>query len=244
MAQLVRANKALYDVTTAYGVPPISGKDSMKNDSVRGERKISIPPTVLFSAVGKMDDVRQAVTMYFKRPGDLIYVIGLTRDELGASEYYRLLAREQGNPGHFGGRVPSVDTLTAMGIYRAMNEASGSGLLRSSHTPTLGGLAVGLALAALGGELGTEIDLGQVPAEAGADLDALLFSESHSRFIISCSPDKAEVIEEIFTSLPCGRVGRVTAEPRLRISDGKGETAIDARLAALRSAFKDTLYGI
>ncbi|MBM3791886.1 MAG: phosphoribosylformylglycinamidine synthase, partial [Acidobacteria bacterium] len=216
MAQLVRANKALYDVTTAYGVPPISGKDSMKNDSVRGERKISIPPTVLFSAVGKMDDVRQAVTMYFKRPGDLIYVIGLTRDELGASEYYRLLAREQGNPGHFGGRVPSVDTLTAMGIYRAMNEASGSGLLRSSHTPTLGGLAVGLALAALGGELGTEIDLGQVPAEAGADLDALLFSESHSRFIISCSPDKAEVIEEIFTSLPCGRVGRVTAEPRLR----------------------------
>ena len=70
MAQLVRANKALYDVTTAFQVPAISGKDSMKNDSVRGGRKISIPPTVLFSTIGKIDDVRRAVTMYFKNAGD------------------------------------------------------------------------------------------------------------------------------------------------------------------------------
>jgi len=244
LAQLVRANKALYDVAVAYGVPPISGKDSMKNDSVRGGRKISIPPTVLFSAVGKMADIRQAVTMYFKRPGDLIYVVGLTGDELGASEYYRLLAREQGTPGHYGGRVPAVDTARALAIYRAMNRASGSGMLRSSHTPTLGGLAVGFALAALGGELGAVIDLGRVPAEDEADLDALLFSESHSRFILSCSPDRAEELERNFAGLPCGRVGRVTAEPRLHIRDGRGRTAVDARLASLRSAFKDTLYGI
>ena len=98
MAQLVRANKALYDVCTAFKVPPISGKDSMKNDSVRGGRKISIPPTVLFSTIAKMDDVRRAVTMNFKKAGDLIYVIGLTKNELGASEYFRMLAEEQGAP--------------------------------------------------------------------------------------------------------------------------------------------------
>lgn len=54
MAQLVRANQALFDVTTAYGVPCVSGKDSMKNDSVRGGRRISIPPTVLFSVIGRI----------------------------------------------------------------------------------------------------------------------------------------------------------------------------------------------
>ena len=70
LAQLVRANQALYDYTTAFGVPCISGKDSMKNDYSIGDTKISIPPTLLFSTIGKMDDVRKAVTMDAKKAGD------------------------------------------------------------------------------------------------------------------------------------------------------------------------------
>ncbi len=244
MAQLVRAAKALYHVTTAYKVPLISGKDSMKNDSVRGGRKISIPPTLLFSAIGRMDDVRRAVTMYFKKPGDFIYVVGRTRNELGGSEYHRLLAQLQGNRGHYGGAVPEVDTGLALAIYGAMSRAHAAGLLRSSHSPTLGGLAVAFALAAVGGDLGAEIELGAIPGGEALDDDALLFSESHSRFVVTCAPADAPALEEIFREVPCARVGTVIAERRLRIAGRAGKYLVAAGLDDLRRAFKSTLHGI
>ncbi|HEX9157850.1 MAG TPA: AIR synthase related protein, partial [Syntrophales bacterium] len=87
LAQLVRANLALYDYTRIYGVPCISGKDSMKNDYQIGDTKISIPPTLLFSVIGRIEDVRKAVTMDAKRAGDLVYVLGETKRELGGSEW-------------------------------------------------------------------------------------------------------------------------------------------------------------
>ena len=132
MAQLVRSNKALYDLTTAYKTPAVSGKDSCKNDSTRGGKKISIPPTLLVSSIGQIDDVKKAVTMPLKDAGDLIYVIGETKDELGASAYYRLLAEEQGTPMNYGGTVPAVDAEKALKIYAAMNKATDAGLLKSA----------------------------------------------------------------------------------------------------------------
>lgn len=246
LAQLVRANQALYELTTAYGVPLISGKDSMKNDSVRGGKKISIAPTLLFTAIGKLEDVKRAVTLYFKEPGDVVYVVGLTRDELGASEYYRMLDQERGE-GRIGGRVPQVDTSLALQLYRAMEEAHRAGILKSSHTPALGGLAVGLALCALGGRLGAEIELDDVPREDGISEAALLFGESNSRFIITCAPADAMRLEEIFRGLPLGRVGVVAGpasdEARLRIRIGQ-RVLVDEALSGLRRSFKKTLAGI
>ena len=99
LAQLVRANKALLDICVAYGIPLISGKDSMKNDYRIGDVTIAIPPTLLFSLVAKVPDVRRAVTMDFKESGNLIYMIGITLPELGASEYALM-------KGMAGGTVP------------------------------------------------------------------------------------------------------------------------------------------
>ena len=243
LAQLVRANQALYDVCTAYGVPPISGKDSMKNDSVRGGRKISIPPTVLFSTIAKLDDVRRAVTMPFKQSGDAIYVIGLTRNELGASEFHRWLAAGQGTPHAYGGQAPGLDTALALALYRAMGAATQAGLLHSSHTPTLGGLAVAFALAALGGDLGADLRLDAVPGADDPGDDALLFAESNSRFVVTCAPDQTAALEAIFRGLPCARVGAVTTARTLRISSGD-RLLVDAELDILRKAFKKTLDGI
>jgi len=247
LAQLVRANRALYDVTTAYGVPCISGKDSMKNDSVRGGRKISIPPTLLFTAVGRLPDVRHAVTLGFKEPGDLVYVVGLTRDELGASEYHRMLAQQRGDSA-VGGRVPQVDTAAAVRLYQAVERASRSGLLKSAHTPVLGGLAVGLSFSALAGDLGAEVDLGSVPQEGGLDDGALLFSESNSRFILTCSPKRAGELEEMLAGIPAARVGQVTAPgadgARLRIRGLTGRMVVDEPLEELRRSFKRTLERI
>ena len=117
MAQLVRSNQALYDVCMAYNLPLISGKDSMKNDFYDGTVKISIPPTLLFSVIGKIDDARKAVTMDVKRPGDLVYLLGPTADELGGSEYLAL-------NGAIGNNVPRVDAAAAYQRYRAYH-ASG-----------------------------------------------------------------------------------------------------------------------
>ena len=243
MAQLVRANQALFDVCTAYLVPPISGKDSMKNDSVRGGRKISIPPTVLFSTIAKMDDVRKAVTMSFKQAGDLIYVIGLTDDELGASEFHRWLATEQGTPANYGGTVPGLDVLRALATYRTMHSVIEAGLLHSSHTPTLGGLAVAFALAALGGDLGADITLDAAPHSGTLSDDALLFAESNSRFVVTCAPEQAAAFGEKFRGLPCARVGTVTAARTLHIRTAARQL-VAADLDALRKAFKKTLAGI
>lgn len=242
LAQLVRANRALYDVTTAYGVPCISGKDSMKNDSVRGGKKISIPPTLLFSTIGVLDDVRRAVTPDFKQAGDFIYAIGLTRDELGASEYHRWLAARQGRAGACGGTPPALDADLAGRLYRAMGEATRAGRLRSSHTPTLGGLAVALALAAMGGDLGADADLAAAPGARELDDDALLFSESNSRFVVTCAPDRAAELESRFAGLPCARIGTVIAEPRVQLRIG-GRRKADVSVEKIRGAFKETLDG-
>ncbi len=241
MAQLVRANQALYDVCVAYGVPLISGKDSMKNDSVRGGRKISIPPTLLFSTIGKIDDVRQAVTMPFKQAGDAIYVVGLTKDELGASEYHRQRALAMKKPERMGGTVPGLDVEAAKSLYHAMNEAQVRGLVRSCHTPTLGGLAVAFALASLGGGLGARVELANVP-ESGAGLDALLFAESNSRFVVSCAPERAAELEAVFRGLPCSRVGEVTPDPELHITLAN-RTVVKAKLDRMRKEFKRGVRG-
>ncbi len=243
LAQLVRANQALYDVCTAYRVPPISGKDSMKNDSVRGGRKISIPPTVLFSTIAKLDDVRRAVTMPCKQPGDALYVLGLTRNELGGSEFHRWLAAAQGTPAHTGGQVPGLDTARALALYTAMGAATRAGLLHSAHTPTLGGLAVAFALSALGGDLGAEINLDAVPCADNPGVDALLFAESNSRFVVTCAPEQTAALESVFRGLPCARVGTVTAARTLRIA-AAARTLVAADLDALRKAFQKTLHGL
>jgi len=243
LAQLVRANQALFEVTTALGVPCISGKDSMKNDSIRGGRKISIPPTVLFSVLGRIADVRNAVSLYFKRPGDAIYAVGVTREELGATEYARLLARRAGTPGQIGGEVPRLEMARAQAAYRGVNQAMDARLLRSAHAPGLGGIAVGLALCALGGDLGAQIDLSALPQAAGLTDDGALFSESCGRFLLSCAPSDTPALEDRLSGADFERIGSVTESRDLVVRRGR-RTLIHAPLDRLRKAFKEPLDGV
>lgn len=239
MAQLVRANKALYDFTTLYKVPAVSGKDSCKNDSTRGGRKISIPPTLLISSIGQIDDVKKAVTMPFKEAGDVIYVVGETRAELGASAYYRMLAAGQGTPENYGGAVPVVDGQAALKIYAAMNKATDAGLLKSATTPSKGGLAVAFALACIGGRIGADIDLANIPHSGELGADGRLFSESNSRFIVTVAPDRTAELEALFDGLPLARVGVVSRGGALRIAG-----LVDVGIDALAMPFKATLHGV
>ena len=211
LAQLVRANKALFDTTKAFKVPCISGKDSMKNDSTRGGVKISIPPTLLFSTIGKMEDVSKAVTLDVKQPGDLVYVLGQTKKELGGSEYYAML-------GYIGNAVPRVDALEAVELYEALSVAIDREVCHSVHTPALGGLGIGFAKMAIGGRLGVKIDLAPIKCSQKMEVRELLFSESNSRFIVTVPEASHTEFQQVMGNQDWACVGKVVREPYLSIN--------------------------
>ncbi len=247
MAQLVRACRGLYDLTRAYGTPLVSGKDSMKNDSIMGGVKISVPPTLLVSALGQIDDVTKAVTLDLKSPGDLVYLLGPTRDETGGSEYFRWLgardglAASDGGPAPYvGNKVPRVDPVPTMACYRALAAATAGGLVRSAATPGKGGLALALARAAMAGRLGMEVDLDRAPDLEALPPEIALFSESNGRIVATVAPGDAPAFEALLSGSACRRIGVVTAEPRLRATL-RGRIRVDVAVSDMTSAFQGTL---
>ncbi len=206
LAQLVRSNQALYDYTKAFAVPCISGKDSMKNDSLKGGIKISVPPTLLFSTIARMPEISKAVTLAAKFAGDLVYVIGFTKPELGGSEYLFM-------KGYVGNHVPRVDAASATAICQAVSQATDAELCHSIHAPALGGLAVGFGKIAIGGRLGLEIDLAALKTTNPMTPAEVLFSESCSRFIITIPPKNQVQFENLMQHVTCAEVGRVIANP-------------------------------
>ncbi len=233
-AQLVRANKALYDYCVAFGVPLISGKDSMKNDYQIGDTKISIPPTVLFSVIGKIEDVRRATTMDAKRPGDLVYLLGATLDELGGSEYYDM-------QGFLGANVPRVDAAAALRRYRTVNRAQAQGVIASCHDLSDGGLGVALAETAFAGGFGIRADLRKVDAPAGMRADALLFSESQSRLLVTVRAEDRAAFEKLFTGQSCRHIGEVVDDGGLTIVGLQGELLVASKLEDLKEAWQAPL---
>ncbi|MCF8054133.1 MAG: phosphoribosylformylglycinamidine synthase [Deltaproteobacteria bacterium] len=234
LAQLVRANQALYDYTVAFGTPCISGKDSMKNDYQIGTKKISIPPTLLFSVIGKMVDVRLSVTMDFKKAGDIIYILGETHEELGGSEWYALR-------GYIGNKVPVVNATKAKKMYNALHGAISAGLVASAHDCSDGGLAVALAESVFAGGLGANIYLTAVPQLVALPEEALLFSESASRFVISVAPENKDRFEVALQGCSFGEVGVVTEEKMLQIYGLADKPLIMESTAELKRIWQATL---
>ncbi len=209
---LVRAAKACYDVARAYGVPFISGKDSLNNEFRVGRRSIAIPPTLLISALAVMPDVRKAVSMDAKAAGDVVYMVGLTRNELGGSHYYAV-------HGRVGANVPQVDAALGRRTFEALSKATAAGLVRAAHDCSEGGLAVAAAEMAFAGGLGLEINLGVVPvADDVSRLDQVLFSESNSRFVVEVAPTHREAFERTLKGVPFAAVGSVLEAQRLRMT--------------------------
>lgn len=207
----------------------------MKNDYHIGTEKISVPPTLLFSVLARMEDVRRAVTMDAKQAGDLVYVLGETKAELGGSEYYAL-------HGWIGNRVPTVDASRAKLLYQALARATGRGLVASCHDCSEGGLGVALAETAFAGGLGMEISLAGVPCAPEVDRDdTLLFSESQSRFVVTVHPEYQEEFEALFAHLPYGRLGVVTASPLFTVRGRRGTTIIQSDIFRLKAAWQKPL---
>lgn len=229
LGALVRSCLAIYDIATVYGIPIISGKDSMKNDFYTPERKYSIPPTLLMSVMGKIDSVSKAVTMDFKKAGSNIYVLGKTRNELGGSEFYKLFKG-------VGDKPPQVYPEETVPLYKAVTAAIEEGIIESAHDISEGGIAVALAECALANGVGCEIDLGVIQKDTD-ERSALLFSESAGRFIVSVAPENCERFEEILNSVNFAKCGRVRGDKRFVIKQNE-EIVVNEAVEKLKESFE------
>lgn len=250
-AQLVRECEGLADMSDAYGIECISGKDSTSiNARLKTKHgkdtNIAGKPMLLFSGAGYIPDVRNCVTMDFKRPGDVIYLVGLTRDDLGGSEY----AIMRGQP--TAGKVPQVrlseEKWGYMRTYARLSNAIAKGLVASCHGLYKGGLGVALAQSAFGGNLGVDatLDTVQVNYDTNCRPDYLLFSETPGRFLVTVPYDKRDDFMETMRLTTCNAIGRVREDRDFSIRTGSKElinTTTDALKAAYKSTFAHMNWG-
>jgi phosphoribosylformylglycinamidine synthase len=231
LGSLLNACRACYDFAKAFGTPFISGKDSLYNESPLGP----VTPTLLITAVGIISDVRDAISVDVKQPGNLLYVIGQTYAELGGSEYYGLR-------GFVGRSVPKVRAVKARRIVDAVSRAIDSSYVRSCHDLSEGGLAVAAAEMAFSGNYGIKLDLRKVPLGGiiGRS-DFILFSESNSRFLVEVKESCRENFEAIMKDIAYSVVGRVNKDNRLVVRGLDGKSVVDASLNELSAAWKKTL---
>jgi phosphoribosylformylglycinamidine synthase len=231
LGSLVRAAIACHDVAVVLGTPFISGKDSLNNEfsytDTAGERRtIAIPPSLLISAIGQVDDVSQCVTMDFKQPGNFVYLLGETRDELGGS-HFAFVNNLQG------GHVPTVNPERARDTFAAVHQAIRTGLVRACHDLSEGGLAVAAAEMAFAGGYGARIDIRPVSAEP----IVALFSESNTRFLCEVPPEKAGEFESVMAGLPVAKIGEVSPADRLIFALGE-RILVDANIHELKEAWQ------
>ncbi|QEG00557.1 Phosphoribosylformylglycinamidine synthase subunit PurL [Stieleria maiorica] len=242
LGSLVRAAIACQDVAVALGTPFVSGKDSLNNEfsyfDDGGEKQtISIPPSLLISAMGQIADVSLAVTMDAKESGNAVFLIGTTKDELGGSHYCLSENRS-------GGSVPTVDVPVAKATFAAVHEAISARMLRACHDLSEGGLAVAATEMAMAGGLGMELDLdavAEISAEGLSDT-SLLFSESNSRFLVELPVDLVDQFTPIFYAhgVQAARVGTITENGKLTVTRS-GATVLDIEIAAAKDAWQKPL---
>lgn len=240
LGSLVRAAIGCHDLAIQLKTPFISGKDSLNNEfsysDPDGTRQtISIPSTLLISALGQVPAVENCTTMDFKTAGNSIYIVGVTKDEMGGSHCNLVNSWN-------GGAVPQVNGVSAARTFQAMYQAISTGVVRSVHDLSEGGLAVAVSEMAFAGGLGAEIDLANIPQE-GTFADTrmgLLFSESNTRFLCEVSEDCLSDFQSAMSEIPHARLGTVTDDGVVRITH-ESTDAIHQDISTLKKTWQAPL---
>ncbi len=232
LGALVEAVRGCHDGSLGFQAPFISGKDSLYNEySLGGEDSISIPYTLLITAVGITPDVRKAVSMDLKKEGNPVYVVGRTKKELGGSHFYMVNGLE-------GGKVPGVDLFRAKESMDCIIKAMDSGLVRACHDCSEGGIAVAAAEMAFSGKLGIRMDLKNIDSESDED-HVILFSESNSRFLAEVEKGKEKEFENIMGD-HASKAGEVTGDGKLVMTGTGGNEVISEDAKELKRVWKST----
>jgi phosphoribosylformylglycinamidine synthase len=229
MWQFVRSIDGIADACRAFEAPIVGGNVSFYNET---EGK-AIHPTPMIAMVGLLEDVRAALTQWFRNQGDAVLLLGEPGGSLAASEYLAVVH------GLEAGRPAPVNLKAERAIHDAVRAARDARLIVSAHDCSEGGLAAALAeccISAPGGAVGARIAL-----DAPGRLDALLFGEAPSRVIVSATADNRARLETMFRAMdvPHRVIGEVGGAS-LKITVGKS-VVVDLDAADLRAAWKTAL---
>ncbi|HEU4344992.1 MAG TPA: phosphoribosylformylglycinamidine synthase subunit PurL [Candidatus Binatia bacterium] len=200
MWQFAQVIHGMRDACVALQVPVVSGNVSFYNET----DGVPIYPTPTVAMVGLLSKVERVVTPWFKSAGDLVVLLGRTREEIGGSEYLKVIH------GMVKGTPPWIDLKLERAVQNCCLEAIEKGILRSAHDISDGGLAVALAECCVSGPdnpLGVRIDSHEMIRG-----DALLFSESQARILVSLEDEKLPELREIASEyhVPMEVIGRVS----------------------------------
>ncbi len=235
--QFREAIRGLSDFLREFDIPCIGGNVSFYNeDEVTGK---AVKPTVMVVALGVVKDVEKAKTMSLKGDGNFILVIGETLNELGGSEYLRVIH------GIHHGKPPTVDPKLEKRTVNCILELIDRNLVEAVHDCSHGGLAIALAEMCIKGAKGAMIDIAKVPARCES-FDQILFSETNARVIIEVAPSKLKDVENILNiyKLKYAAIGKVCSDKCFKLSfNGKvAEIGIDEMKDAYSKALEKTLF--
>jgi len=210
MGTLVEAARGCYDAALRYATPFISGKDSLNNEYLGSDGlRHAIPPTLVISAIGLIDDVNRSVTMDLKKPGNVLYLVGDFAPLFGGSHFNLVSSSTV---------IEAVPTppLHAPALYRALHTAVEQGLVRACHDLSEGGLGVAAAEMCIGGRLGLAVDL---PLD---DPLHALFGETNGCLLVEIEPASIARFESLLAGQSVLRIATVLGEPALTVNhEGK-----------------------
>ncbi len=229
LAQLVRACMGLRDAVMAFEAPLISGKDSMKNDFDDGVIRLSIPPTLLVSGIGRVPDIATCVSMEFKNAGDLIYLLRAGNVGLAGSHYEEIAGWKSDD-------MPSLNLVKAANLYSHLHQAISQGLVQSAHDSSDGGLAVAVAEGIVASQFGATLYADALTSMISVDcagtgmesqalsgttgarrLDVALFGEGPANIVVSIKAADKTAFEAFFATDAITVIGEVMADGQLRI---------------------------
>jgi phosphoribosylformylglycinamidine synthase len=247
LGSLVRAANACYDMSKAFGVPFISGKDSLHNEYSIGAKKYSIPPALLISAMGIIENAQNTVTMPFKEGADRLFILGYTRNELGGSVFSKINKIKDGV-------VPSVYPKESKLIMEKIHTAINKGLIEACHDVSEGGIAAAVSEMAFAGQKGAYIDIDKILTDGNLHTEdeyyysiakltpsEILFSESNGRFVIEVKNENAEKIKTLFKGSAICEAGFVREDGEVIFESLKEKIKIKERYEKLLKCWKSTI---
>ncbi len=225
--QLDKSVDGMAEACRVLETPVIGGNVSLYNERARG----AIYPTPVVGMVGLVHDVDHITTQGFKASGDVVVLLGDTKAELGGSEFqYAVHGVTEGRP-------PEIDLAVEQRLQKAVLAAVQGGLVRSAHDVSDGGLAVALAESCMSGGIGAVLELDS----AGLRVDEFLFSETQSRIVLSCTPEKADALAAAMAAagVPCRVIGRVGGDEL--VVNVNGMQVVGASVAQLTKTWKEAI---
>jgi phosphoribosylformylglycinamidine synthase len=176
--------KGLTDFAKSFEIPCVGGKVSLYNETPAG----SIKPTPVIGVIGLIDK-KPSVPQKISKD-DCLLIIGDTKDELGGSEYFEYIHK------FIGGKCPTVNFEDSKKHMKSVLNIIDKNLIKSAHDCSKGGLAIAVSEICMTNQIGCKVSLDKIPGDK-LDVDRILFSESHSRYLLSFDKKNLSKIEEL-----------------------------------------------